>query len=153
MPKKYSEKIKSQAKHMYIMEGKSTGEISEVLGPHSTTIDKWVEDEGWDNLRSIKHGSRVAVEISALQQIDMIFQQAASESRILTASETDQLSKLQKLIETTNSDLAFVSNAVEALGQFAEFIHKERADLYDDVGQLVMDFSQKLAKKYTKTGA
>ena len=153
MPKKYSEKIKSQAKHMYVMQGKDTNEISSALGMHATTVKGWADEHGWDNLRNIKYGSRVAVEIAALNQIELIFQTADSESRILNASETDQLSKLQKLIETTNSDLAFVSNAIEGIAQFSDYVRKERPKLFEDISQLIVDFSQELAQKYTKSGA
>ena len=151
MPKNTDPALKSQAQYMYVMQGLSYKEIGEQIGVHETTVSRWANenDAEWKTLRSLKNSSVLTVEMQAINQMNLIYKKAESEDRVLTAAEIDMTSKLRKQIETLNKDLSYVTNGIEAVRQFMDFLRDRDYETWQNIKGVAVDFTQELAKKYS----
>lgn len=150
MPKTYPSHIKQQAKTYIVSLNMTPDEVSEIMQPSASTIDRWADDGGWYNLQKLRNGSTLRVGLSALEQINMIFARAKEEERIVNSKEVDQMVKLRKLMEGLNRELGFVSNGIEAMGKFMEFVREEDEKLFKAISPLSIEFTQGLAKEFAE---
>lgn len=151
MPKVIDPAIKSQAQYMFVMRGMYYNEIAQSLGVHPSSVSRWAEEGGWEDLRALKNSSSINVELNAVKHLDMIFQSANREARPLTAKEVDMTSKLRKLIDSLNKDLSFITNGIEAIGQFMNFIREKDPEAFKALAEHSVEFTQDFASKYTRT--
>lgn len=147
MPKVYPSHIKEQAKTYIVMLNMTPEEISKILNPSATTINRWAVEEGWYRLQDLRNGSTLKVGLEALWQINLIMKQARDEDRAMTAKEVDQCAKLRKLMEGLNRELGYLSNAIEAIGQFMSFVREKDEAKFKMLTELSMEFTNKLYKE------
>lgn len=150
MPKKVDPAIKAQAKNMFVMQGETYGNIGKHLGVHHSTVAKWAKTEDWEGLRSLKNASSLSIELQAVKQINMIFHRAEKEDRPLNSGEMDGIAKLRKMIESLNRDMGFVTNGIEAIGLFLNYLKMEDADLFSQISEHAVGFTSEFAKQYTR---
>lgn len=150
MPKTYPSHIKQQGKTYIVSLNMTPDEISEIMEPSAATIRRWAEEGGWFDLQALRNGSTLRVGLSALEQINMIFAKAKEEDRVLTSKEVDQQVKLRKLMEGLNKQLGFVSNGIEAMGKFMEFVREQDEELFKSISPLSIEFTQGLAKQFAE---
>lgn len=152
MPKAIDPALKSQAQYLFVMQGLSYKQIAKQLGIHDSTVSRWANenDKEWQTLRALKSSATLSVEMHAVQQMDMIYKKAQTENRILTPAEIDMTSKLRKQIETLNKDLGFVTNGIEVIGQFMEYVRKADYEVFDKLKTIAVEFTQELAKNYRR---
>ena len=147
MPKIYESHIKEQAKTYMVMLNMTTEEISAILEPSATTIERWASDNDWYRLQELRKGSTLKLGLEAINQINMIMGQAREESRTMSAKEVDQCAKLRKLMEGLNRELGYVSNAIEVMGKFMEHVRERDEELFKKLTEHSMDFTSKLYKE------
>jgi len=147
MPKIYESHIKEQAKTYMVMLNMTTEEISAILEPSATTIERWASDNDWYRLQELRNGSTLKLGLEAINQINMIMGQAREESRTMSAKEVDQCAKLRKLMEGLNRELGYVSNAIEVMGKFMEHVRERDEELFKKLTEHSMDFTSKLYKE------
>jgi|AntDeeMinimDraft_6_1070357.scaffolds.fasta_scaffold01001_11 division protein CdvB (Snf7/Vps24/ESCRT-III family) len=147
MPKTYESHIKEQAKTLMVMMNMRSEEISAILKPSATTIDRWAEEGDWGRLQELRNGSTLKLGLEAINQINMIMMQAREEDRTMSAKEVDQCAKLRKLMEGLNRELGYVSNAIEVMGKFMEYVRDKDEDLFKALTEYSMDFTSNLYKE------
>lgn len=150
MPKTYDKKIRNEAKRLYVFNSVSLEDIARTLKIHLNTLKSWAKVEGWDGLVSLKNANSMQIELHAIEQIGKILQIANEEVRILTTGEVDTIAKLRKLIETTNADAAFASNAIEAMSLFTDFLHDKAPQIVADVSEFVVEFASQIASRHVR---
>ena len=143
---KYPNHVKEQAKTYIVMLNMTPEEISEILEPSANTIDRWAKDEGWYRLQELRNGSTLKVGLEALWQINLIMKEARDEGRAMSAKEVDQCAKLRKLMEGLNRELGYLSNAIEAIGRFMEFVRERDEEKFKMLTELSMEFTNKMYK-------
>lgn len=148
MPKTYDETTKSTARSYYVMLGFDAEKISAILGPTAKTIREWANDGDWEKQRALKNSSGLSIAIQALSQISRIYQAAEEEERLMTSKEVDMVAKQRKMLEGMNKDLGFVSNAIEAQGLFMEFLQERNHELFDQLTEYSLDFTQHLVEQF-----
>lgn len=148
MPKTYPSHIRQQAKTYIVMLNMTAEEISKILEPSATTIDRWAEEAGWYDLQKLRNGSTLRVGLNALEQINLLYKIAREEGRPMTSKEVDQAVKHRKLMEGLNRELGFVSNGIEVMGMFMDFVRERDEQLFRDLSEMSMDFTQELYKKF-----
>lgn len=147
MPKTYESHIKEQAKTFLVMLNMKPEEISAILEPSATTIHRWAEEEDWYRLQELRNGSTLKLGLEAINQINMIMAKAREDGRTMTAKEVDQCAKLRKLMEGLNRELGYVSNAIETMGKFMEYVREKDEEIFKQLTELSMDFTNKLYKE------
>lgn len=148
MPKTYPSHIRQQAKTYIVMLNMTPLEISKILPPSATTIDRWAVEEGWYDLQRLRNGSTLRIGLSALEQINRIYDKAREEDRLVTSKEVDQAVKHRKMMEGLNRELAFLSNGIEIMGMWMEFLREHDETLFKACADLSMQFTQELYKKF-----
>jgi len=147
MPKTYESHIKEQAKTYLVMLNMKPEEISAILAPSATTIHRWADDEGWYRLQELRNGSTLKLGLEAVNQINLIMMQAREDGRTMTAKEVDQCAKLRKLMEGLNRELGYVSNAIEVMGSFMEYVREKDEELFKVLTEHSMQFTNKLYRE------
>lgn len=147
MPKVYNDIIKQQAWTYYVMLGMSFEEISALIEPSARTIKGWAEEADWDKQRVVRTSSPNRIALDAAWMVGMIYKKAREENRILTASEIDQVSKHNKLIERLDKNFAFVSSVIEGQGMFMQFVREKDEVLFQKLIPLNLEFTQALASQ------
>lgn len=94
---------------LYYFQGDSQKAIAERIGVSAQTINKWVKDGGWEELRAAKTISRKELVIKMLQKIN-----ERLESENWTA---DEIIKAAKAVKTLDQD----TNVVTIMEVFASF--------------------------------
>lgn len=148
MPKTYGSHVKQQAKTYIVMLNMTADEISKILEPSATTIDRWAKEGGWYGLQKLRNGSTMKVGFNALKQINRLYEQAEEEDRPMDSKEVDQAVKHRKMMEELNKELAFLSNGIEIMGMFAEHLREHDEDLFQQTADVINDFTQDLYKKF-----
>lgn len=147
MPKIYATHIKEQAKTYLVMLNMKPEEISAILEPSATTISRWADDEGWYRLQELRNGSTLKLGLEAISQINLIMMAAREDGRTMTAKEVDQCAKLRKLMEGLNRELGYVSNAIEVMGKFMEYVRERDEELFRKLTEHSMEFTNRLYKE------
>lgn len=148
MPKTYPSHIRQQAKTYVVMLNMTPEEISKIMEPSATTVSRWAEEDGWFELQQLRNGSTLKVGLQALYQINMLYRQAKEEDRPMSSKEVDQAVKHRKLMEGLNRELGYVSNGIEVMGEFMEFVREKDEQLFRQLSELSMEFTQALYKKF-----
>jgi len=150
MPKIYDKKFKAQAKNLYVFKNMSFEDIAKTLKVHVNTLRKWSQEDNWDSMIDLKNANSMQIEVHAIEQIAMILMRVNEEARILTPGEVDTIAKLRKLIETTNAEAAFASNAIEATSLFMDFLREKAPHLLSEVSEFAVEFASSIASRHMK---
>lgn len=126
--KSEQEKKKSIAKSLYLA-GMSMEEISEKVGVSRATISKWVNQDGWKELRAAKTITRPELVNKLLKAIDNLIEQVNdSKDANAIAGLGDKLSKLSSVIEKLDKRTSVV-DTIDVFMAFSKWMeYRARTD-------------------------
>lgn len=120
------------AKVLYVQAEYSLERIAEMVGVSIRTIRNWKADNSWDDLKGLFESSSIEQARRYQKQIDLILDIADRDGitddsgklkgpRPLTASETDIIYKLERMIATVKGEVGF-SETSYVFKQFTRFV-------------------------------
>ena len=122
------ERKKSIAKSLYLS-GMSMEEIAEKIGAARPTVSKWVNQEGWKELRAAKTITRPELVNKLLQAINNLIDQVnEKDDPTALAGLGDKLSKLSSVIEKLDKR-ASVVDTIDVFMAFSKWMeYRARTD-------------------------
>ena len=119
--KQEQDKKKEFARILY-MQGDTQKSISEKVGASAVTINKWVQDGGWETAKAASNITRPELVNKLLSAVNKLLDQVNdSDDPVLLAGLSDKLSKFASVIEKLDKK-ANIVDAIEVFMAFGKWI-------------------------------
>lgn len=147
MPKTYSPEVKTNAEALYVFRGMAFDALADLTGVSESQLRRWAAAGAWDDKRATRahSGLRTAQRIEA--HINRLLDTADAEERLLTASEIDQMLKLQAQAERLNPVARIVAHVIEGLDWLATFARERRPQLMPELAPLISEFGEEVVRR------
>lgn len=134
---------------LFVSGGLTQKAIAERFGKSTSLISKWAVDGKWVEVRMAQTVTPEEIIARTYAHIQTLYQKIEKEERPITASETDQISKLMAGVRDLkkNADLSLYAEVFE---EFIKYLRREDPTLVDSIGMYQLDFLTKKAQELTK---
>ncbi|MBK6611853.1 MAG: hypothetical protein IPI59_15605 [Sphingobacteriales bacterium] len=142
---------KALAQLLYVENGLTRREVSDMVGVAETTITNWSEKGNWKTLRVSVIGSRQKTIERLYAALNDVLTIAESEGRITTQQEAKLITQLTAAISNIDrtQDIAFY---VSVLREFLQFIRPLDLSLTQNIAEYINSFIQKKIREIKTSG-
>jgi transposase len=144
----YKQKIIKQAEQMYIVEGKSCQQISDVLNINLKTIYIWRTKYGWDKV--IRDSGNIGLAMELQKSFTESIQKAIKEGKLTDPATADALWKTSKLMEKLLPEKILLSNIYNFLEDVVNFAREQVDDdaFKNGLTRYLPEIAEHLKRKY-----
>lgn len=145
----YKQSVIETARQFYVLEGKTTQQISDILKIPHKTVYNWVKRHGWDE--DIRNGGNVSLFLEMQKQFQAAIQKALNEEKFADPSTADALWKTAKIMERLMPEKMMLSNIFKFLEDLTTFFVAkiESPEFMEQYQSVLPDLGDWLRKKYT----
>jgi hypothetical protein len=145
----YKQSVIEMARGLYVLEGKTTQQISEMLAIPHKTVWNWVRKFEWD--KDIQNGGTVSLWLEMQKQFQAQIKLALEQDRFADPATADALLKTSKLMEKMMPQKMLLSNIFKFLEDMTNFFvaqvaNPEFMEIYQEKLPALADW---LRAKYT----
>lgn len=140
---------KEWAKLLYIRENLTQKEIAQKVGSSAVTINKWVKQERWDDLRRSMlvtretQLNRLYMQLDELNAAIMLREEG---KRFADYKEADAINKLTNAIKTLETD-ASIADIVEVGKRMLNWLRPINPDKAIEAARIIDDFIKDILKR------
>lgn len=117
---------KQIAKELYMLGNHTQKELAQRVGVTENTMGKWCKE--WKPIKAAATATKNEVIQRIDEQINKVFEAAEKESRSLTSTDTDMLSKLSKIRESMNKEIG-LSIIMQVFIEYNNFLMSHDSEL------------------------
>jgi transposase len=122
----YKKSVIETARQFYVLEGKTTQQISDILKIPHKTVWNWVKKFEWD--QDIRNGGNVSLYLEMQKQLQVEIKLALDQGRFAQAGTADGLWKVLKIMEKLLPEKMMLSNIFKFLEDTTQFFVANVAD-------------------------
>ena len=127
------------AKTLFIKNGLTAKEISDILEVSENSIGKWIAAGGWRELRAAQTASVDSIRARSLAAIDKIYTAAEEDDRVLTDAEADRIAKLSAAMRNLEKGIDSATR-FEVLYDFLKFFKAIDESLAIKISKVMPDY-------------